>query len=576
MNRFESTMVRVRGWLLVVAVGVVVSISPSQARAVCGDCTVDGVEECDDCNGVDGDVCTNACADAACGDDIVQVGVEECDDGNVDDEDSCDTFCLLTCGNGLLDGDEECDDGNQVNSDECTNACLDADCGDGIVQIGVEECDDGNGVDGDSCDSFCELPCGNGVVDAGEECDDGNDDDEDSCDSDCLLTCGNGFLDGNEDCDDGNRIDSDECTNACTDAECGDGILQTGVEECDDGNDVDEDGCDTFCESTCGNGFVDAGEDCDDGNTLDGDVCPSTCHFPCPNSLCTCLGEAGRFAAVAKKWITAKTGRFSEDGFTEYVSTSVAGGLCAPAGNFAARESPTEIDGDVILSRNGANGSAAGVFVGFYLDGDFEPGTYIAGDLVSGGGAIVGPQAVVVDGEMMLDGTDSRLAGCTAAVNGVSTASNTLKALTPTQTLDAIVIENGGTYTLNVGSGVQVIQVNAIKVLSTKIDGEPVPARLAIQCAVDTEVVVVNIANEFKVGVGSAVTSNCLEDKVILNIHGAKAKISLKSGAQVTPVMLTPTKSVNVPILGAVSNVYSGGKVSLAGAQVDDVLRCGE
>jgi cysteine-rich repeat protein len=43
-------------------------------------------------------------------------------------------------------GVEECDDGNMVDTDMCLNTCKTAKCGDGKVQMGVEECDDGNMV----------------------------------------------------------------------------------------------------------------------------------------------------------------------------------------------------------------------------------------------------------------------------------------------------------------------------------------------------------------------------------------------------------------------------------------------
>lgn len=571
LNKLAWAQVRI--WLTAFLLALAM---PQAAGAVCGDCTIDGGEDCDDCNGIDGDLCTNACTDAQCGDGIVQIGVEQCDDGNVDDEDSCDSACMLTCGNGLLDGLEECDDGNQIDGDDCTNVCLDAVCGDGIVQIGVEECDDGNGIDTDGCDTFCELPCGDGVVDPGEECDDGNLDDEDSCDSECKLTCGNGFLDGVEECDDGNRIDTDECTSACLDAFCGDGIVETGVEECDDGNDVDEDGCDTFCVLTCGDGVIDAGEDCDDGNTVGGDGCPGDCRFPCPNSLCTCLGAAGRFAAVSGKTVISKTGRYRYDGLPEYVETAVSGGICANVGYFVAREVASDIDGDVVLTQSGDLGTPAGIFGGFLLDGFFEPGTYIAGDLVTGGGAISGSDAVVVYGETSSDGTDSRVASCRTAAADVLAASNTLKNLASTKTIDEIVVEDGNTYTLDVGAGVQVVSVNKIKILSGKLDGAVLPSQMRINCAIDTEVVVVNVADQLKMGTDGAITSNCAADKVILNLHGEKAKLALKVGAQVGPVLLAPTRNVKVPILGAMANVYSGKGVTLSGAQVDDVLLCAQ
>ena len=128
---------------------------------------------------------------------------------------------LELCGNGTLDGTEDCDDGNVINGDGCqsdctcpvgmnpngSGGCLDpALCGNGTLDAS-EECDDGNVIDDDGCQSDCTCPvgmdpngvggcldpalCGDGTVDPGEECDDvgqtGN------CDEDCTFpSCGDG------------------------------------------------------------------------------------------------------------------------------------------------------------------------------------------------------------------------------------------------------------------------------------------------------------------------------------------------------------------------------------------------
>src|SRR4030095_9195685 len=77
-----------------------------------------------------------------------------------------------------------------------------------------------------------------------------------------TCRCGDGSRDTacGEQCDDGNTVNSDACTNACTNARCGDGILQTsGYEEdvvgeqCDDGNTDNSDACTTNCTNArCG------------------------------------------------------------------------------------------------------------------------------------------------------------------------------------------------------------------------------------------------------------------------------------------------------------------------------------
>ena len=63
------------------------------------------------------------------------------------------------CSNGQLDGTEECDDGNTVNGDGCSAQCKIESrpvCGNGTVEEG-EQCDDGNTTSGDGCSASCKL-----------------------------------------------------------------------------------------------------------------------------------------------------------------------------------------------------------------------------------------------------------------------------------------------------------------------------------------------------------------------------------------------------------------------------------
>jgi len=122
------------------------------------------------------------------------------------------------CGDGSTNPGEECDDGNSNSDDACTNACENAQCGDGIVYVGVEECDNG-GLNNDKaeCTEDCTLNvCGDGLLGPGEECDDGNNQGADGCSIDCSLEeCGNGEEDDGEYCDDGNDNQNDDCTSLC-------------------------------------------------------------------------------------------------------------------------------------------------------------------------------------------------------------------------------------------------------------------------------------------------------------------------------------------------------------------------
>lgn len=188
----------------------------------------------------------------------------------------------IACSDRVLNGTEECDDGNLLDGDGCDHTCTVTACGNGVPTEG-EQCDDGNFVDGDGCDSDCSrTQCGNGIQTAGESCDDGNLFDNDGCSGNCLLeggACGDGVHNEGEECDDGDAVEGDGCDSNCTVSACGNGI-PGGTEECDDGNATNGDGCDNNCTTPrCGNNEISPGEECDDGNLDDNDGCSAGCFI---------------------------------------------------------------------------------------------------------------------------------------------------------------------------------------------------------------------------------------------------------------------------------------------------------
>jgi cysteine-rich repeat protein len=190
---------------------------------VCGDTFVQptNMEQCDDGNMSNTDLCVQGCKTAACGDSFVQQGVEQCDDGNMVQTDTCINTCkTAACGDGFVQPSnaEQCDDANMSNTDACVGACKTAVCGDGFVRAGVEQCDDANMSNSDACVQGClTAKCGDGFVRAGvEQCDDGNQNNADGCSNTCTTPmCGNGVVDGAEECDDGNQSNLDACSTEC-------------------------------------------------------------------------------------------------------------------------------------------------------------------------------------------------------------------------------------------------------------------------------------------------------------------------------------------------------------------------
>jgi cysteine-rich repeat protein len=120
-------------------------------------------------------------------------------------------------------------------------------CGNGVVE-GGEDCDD-SGVSA-TCDGDCtDATCGDALLNtmAGEICDAGGE--SFGCDVDCTLpVCGDGIANAsaNEICDDGGPTAT--CDPDCTAPSCGDGSQNIAVlETCDDGNNDSNDGCSASC-----------------------------------------------------------------------------------------------------------------------------------------------------------------------------------------------------------------------------------------------------------------------------------------------------------------------------------------
>ncbi len=278
----------------------------------------------------DGDVDDHIGVDEATGQivSIVSDGQVECDGDCLDDDDN-DMYLLGVSGEIDLNGDgdeedtvvikegvEDCDDGNQSNTDACLTSCVLATCGDGWLQEDSDEqCDegaDGEEITDSDRDGYLDTDVNNdGLLNdiADAESDGYVNGDTDGqayadgivgrtiCTSTCQVpTCGDGLKQNEEECDDNNTSNTDACVtidadNVCVLAECGDGLLWSGVELCDDGEDngtADSDCEDTCAPEDCGDGDVqaDQGEECDlganngaadaNGNIL----CSESCQQP--------------------------------------------------------------------------------------------------------------------------------------------------------------------------------------------------------------------------------------------------------------------------------------------------------
>ena len=281
------------------------ALIPNCANAVCGNNVLEGNEQCDDGNVINGDGCDNNCTPPSCGNGIVTAG-EQCDDGNLINGDGCSAVCQIQCvtdaactdGDPCTTGDVcvggacrgtplVCNDNNPCTNDSCS---MNGQC---VYSNNTAAC-----TDGDPCTTG--DACFGGACRAGTPlvCNDNNPCTSDSCDGKsgaCAHTvipncsfCGNNVLEGNEQCDDGNVINGDGCSAVCS-------VLPgfTCV------------GTPSVCTTVCGDGIPAGAETCDDGNLIDGDGCSDVCKI---SIYYTCAGSPSVCSQVTYLLTTARAG----------------------------------------------------------------------------------------------------------------------------------------------------------------------------------------------------------------------------------------------------------------------------
>ncbi len=572
--------------------------------SVCGNGVPEPGEECDDGNGSNTDACTTGCLDAACGDGFVRTGVEECDDGNVTDGDGCEGDCRLPWENACTQAvvlqaapfinfmnntDATTDPADPIRS--CTSAQGDnnvwatfavppGESGRLLLMTGLSTL---TSLYTGTCGALVEVACQAvapppgpfiaTTVSGGEDLTIELSGPEGGF-AIFVSICGNGVTEGPlETCDDGNDVDLDACSNTCRIPVCGDGNVQVG-EQCDDGNLTNGDGCedDCFVTSVCGDGDVEGHETCDDGNLLDGDGCDADCRLPCPDNLCKCLGAAAQFAVVGGK-LGVKNGKFSEGGFTEFIPTEIEGSVCGLSGTFAAKPSgETDLLGDLVLTKAA---KFAGVFKSYKDENNVTlPGTFVLGDLATGGGGVKGPLALQVDGITDTSGLHPLVGTCTQASADLLSASATLFALTPTLVLPAIALDSNEELTIDIGPGRQVVSIPSIALKG--YSDTVVAASLTFQLAPTTDVLILNVPKiSLAPGAEILVSDGGGPASWIVNL-GPDGKAVIKKDAFLEAPLLSPNAGVSVPDGAFTDAIFTTEGVKLQGAGILSTLECDE
>jgi choice-of-anchor A domain-containing protein len=305
---------------------------------------------------------------------------------------------------------------------------------------------------------------------------------------------------------------------------------------------------------------------------LAGWVADARAACPDPSDVCECLGEAAQFAVVGPT-LKISSGRISASGYGYAVPVEVETSVCGTTGKLTGK-----VDGEVSIHEDLLFSAASGVaakFKGTKAYGYPYPGIFVDGDLATAGGTLVGLEAFgVVAGTTDTMAGNPRVSECAQAQLDQLTASAALAALPATQSFPKTIVKNGATLDLNAGSGVVVYQFDDLILTPEKIYGTPYASVLAVNLALDTDTVIINVTGKFSVGAACEVLVNGgdIED-VIINVPGATPSVKVKSDAVVQPAILAPGRKLLTGANAYTANLYAGS-LKLKGSNVYEPLLC--
>lgn len=296
----------------------------------------------------------------------------------------------------------------------------------------------------------------------------------------------------------------------------------------------------------------------------------STVRADCPDDICDCIGEAGDFALVATQ-AKIRQGVISASGYGEPVPTYIETSLCSTIAKVGGKlGGETQIEEDALFS---AQSGIAVKFSGSKYYGYSYPGAYIAGDVATGGGSVKNASYAEVDGVIDDTGAHPFVPDCAQAISDASAGSTAIAALPATQKLGDLIVSDGSSYDINVGSGeMSVIEIDKLIIKPLKMYGYAYGSTLNINLDGTNSVVI----NAKKLAIGSAcqivVNDGDVED-VIINVAGAGPSVRIARDAVVTVPILAPQRKIVAGANSFCTNLFAG-KLIVKGSTISETMFC--
>lgn len=295
-----------------------------------------------------------------------------------------------------------------------------------------------------------------------------------------------------------------------------------------------------------------------------------TAYGDCPDDVCDCVGAAGDFALLATQ-AKIRHGVISESGYGEPFPTYVETSVCASIAQVGGK-----VGGETEIAENALFAAPSGIavkFTGSMSYGEYYTGAYIAGDVATGGGSIDGASFAEIDGEIDSTGAHPLIPECTQALADAVTGSATLAALPPAQRLGDLLIRDGASYDITVGSGeVSVIEIDKLILKPLKMYGYAYSSTLNINLDGTNSVII----NAKKLTVGAScqilVHGGDLED-VIINVARTGPNVRIARDAVVAAPILAPQRKIVAAVNSSCTNLFAS-KLIVKGAAIRETMFC--